>query len=992
MNSQKVVDLLNISSPTTNGQLPYQQLQDELRYFASIAEQIVNEIKPQNALDVGCGLGFLVEDLRQRGVDAFGVDISDYAIRQVHLDIQPYCWVGSVIDPLPRKYDLITCIEVLEHLSHSEAKQGIENLCQYSDDILFSSTPLDYKELTHFNVRPPEYWAELFAHHGFFHDIEFDASFITPWAIRFRRAREPITQIIAAYERRFWQLWQENQARRELGLEQRNELSAKEYQLVQKEQIAQMLREQVNYWKQLEASPGWALLQKLQLWRANLAPPGSVRDQCLDDIFRAWRTRQLQPLAQAVHRIQRDLAWQAKVFSWRSRLYLHPPPHGRVIQVDEVQTLAPIQSHQGTVEIIICIHNALTEVKNCLQSVTRHTTPPYKLILVDDGSDLKTRNYLAEFVKKQKCVLLRNEKAKGYTTAANQGLRCTSVDYVILLNSDTVVTSGWLDRLISCAESDPRIGLIGPLSNTASWQSIPEIESAGDWAANPLPSGLTIDQTGQLVAHYSARLYPFMPFLNGFCLLIRQQTLQEVGHFDEENFGAGYGEENDYALRARQAGWRLALADNAYVYHAQSRSYSNERRQQLSERANTMLAQKHGQQIISEGVVVCRQDRVLEGIRARSRAMFIRQEWIQKGHAKFAGRRVLFVLPVFRAGGGANIIIDEARAMRQMGVDVRIFNLVDFRQKFERSYPDLEIPILFGEKKHLPTLVNEYDAVIATFHASVAWLAPIIYQNNRPVRGYYIQDFEPYMYSVHAEGYQAAWTSYTLIPDLVRFTKTEWTQQEVKSQVNVECSLIGVSLNLDLFRPRPRFEAEWPERPLRIAAMVRADSPHRAPELTMKILERASRRYRAGIEITIFGTELDDPGFSKLPRNFTWNLAGLLNQKQVAQFLNNMDIFVDFSTHQAMGLTALEAMACGAAVIVPERGGAISFARHEENSLVIDTSSQEACWDALERLIEDHHLRSRLQKKALIDVCSFFPERPAFNILNVLFNPEARTS
>jgi glycosyltransferase involved in cell wall biosynthesis len=152
----------------------------------------------------------------------------------------------------------------------------------------------------------------------------------------------------------------------------------------------------------------------------------------------------------------------------------------------------------------------------------------------------------------------------------------------------------------------------------------------------------------------------------------------------------------------------------------------------------------------------------------------------------------------------------------------------------------------------------------------------------------------------------------------------------------------------------------------------------------MDLLQRSSRRYRSAVEIVIFGIRPDDPEFLALPRNFAWKLAGVLNQNQVAQLLSQVDIFVDFSSHQAMGLTALEAMACGAAVIVPEHGGAVSFARNEQNCLVVDTSSPDACWRALQRLIEDHSLRTRIQSNALVDVCEYFPERPAFNILNVL--------
>jgi GT2 family glycosyltransferase len=953
-------------------------------------------------LDVGCAMGLLVEALRQRGADAFGVDVSKDAIQNAPPDIQPHCWVGSVTDPFPRKVDLIVCIGVLEHLPHREAEQAVENFCRHSDDVLFASTLLDYldyKEATHFDLQPPEYWAELFARHGFFHDLDFDASFIAPWAVRFRKTREPVAGVVAAYERRFWRLWQENRARRELSIEQRNELAALRGKV-------QELTVQVDNWEtrqaELEKSIAWSLLQRLQRLRARVAPPGSRREQLLDAVFRGLQLRSREAFIGLMCLIRQGISWQIRVFLWKARLFVTPRSRGQLIQIDPVEERPPVQAHQASVDIIVCVHDALPDVQRCLEAVVHHTNQPYSLILVDDGSESQTRDYLSEFASSQGAGLLRNEEAKGYTRAANQGLRRSSADCVVLLNSDTVVTPEWLDRLIACAESNPRIGLVGPLSNTASWQSIPEIESQGDWPANPLPAGMTIGEMGRLVTRYSARLYPPMPFLNGFCLLIRREVIEEIGYFDEQTFGAGYGEEDDYALRARKSGWLLALADDAYVYHAQSRSYSTEARRRLTKRAGTLLAEKHGQQIISEGVAVCRQDRVLEGIRARSRVMIARREWIEKGRIKFAGRRVLFVLPIAASGGGGNVVITEATAMREMGVDVRIFNLEANRHDFQRAYPKLGIPVLYGEREHLVTLASEYDAVIATANSSVEWLRTVIPstgrrselveppghhpRGDRPVRGYYVQGFEPYMYQSGTEDFQIAWASYTLFPDLVRFTKTEWTRQEVRKQIGVECTVVGPSVSICLFRPRPRSGPRWPDRSLKIAAMVRSDSPYREPKLTMELLRQASRRYGGRVEIAVFGTSLGDSGFAELPRDFAWSFAGVLTQEQVAHLLNEVDIFVDFSSHQAMGLTALEAMACGAAVIVPERGGAVSFARHEGNSLVIDTSSPEACWHALQRLIEDHDLRSRLQRNALVEACDFFPERPALNILRALFD------
>src|SRR5690606_1709398 len=255
----------------------------------------------------------------------------------------------------------------------------------------------------------------------------------------------------------------------------------------------------------------------------------------------------------------------------------------------------PLLAHTETVDIIVCIHNALDDVRNCLQSVLRHTAPPYRLILVDDGSQPETRDYVREFAQSQGLLLIRNEEAKGYTLAANQGLRASTGDFVVLLNSDTIVTPRWVDRMLRCFRSDPKIGVAGPLSNTASWQSVPEVFNAdGDWADNPLPEGISIDDRAAQVAELSACQYPRVGFLNGFCYMIRRSTSDELGGIDEEAFGRRYREVIDFSLRCAKAGSVLAVVDNAYFFHEQSRSYSSDRRLKLARFADEALSRKHG--------------------------------------------------------------------------------------------------------------------------------------------------------------------------------------------------------------------------------------------------------------------------------------------------------------------------------------------------------------------------------------------------------------
>ncbi len=176
-----------------------------LEFFGGIADRIIEHVHPKTVLDAGCAIGLLVEALRARGVDAFGLDISEYAISQTTPESRPFCRMGSLTDKLDRRYDLIVCIEVVEHLSPADGALVLDNLCAHTDDILFSSTPLDRDEPTHLNVQEPEIWAELFAQRGFVRDVDFDASAINAWALRLRRSNAESPELVRNYERLIWE-------------------------------------------------------------------------------------------------------------------------------------------------------------------------------------------------------------------------------------------------------------------------------------------------------------------------------------------------------------------------------------------------------------------------------------------------------------------------------------------------------------------------------------------------------------------------------------------------------------------------------------------------------------------------------------------------------------------------------------------------------------------------------------------------------------------
>jgi SAM-dependent methyltransferase len=278
---------------------PYGQRQDWLVKYGRIADFIMRDIQPKTMLDAGCAYGYMIEVMRQRGVECWGIDISEHAIQNVHPDARPYCRVASVLDPLPQKYELITCIEIVEHMPPGQGEQAVVNLCQYSDDILFCSSPFDFKEATHLNVQPIEYWAEQFAAQGFYRDVDFDASAIVAWAARYRRTREPSHRVVRQYERKFWQLLKENRDVRISLIELHSQLSqaaqvesslqaqlvAVQAQLVTQVHLTESQAQYIAKFDQ-PASLERSIKDSLHLLRVKLTPPGSRREHWYDALRR----------------------------------------------------------------------------------------------------------------------------------------------------------------------------------------------------------------------------------------------------------------------------------------------------------------------------------------------------------------------------------------------------------------------------------------------------------------------------------------------------------------------------------------------------------------------------------------------------------------------------------------------------------------------------------------------------------------------------------
>ena len=648
-----------------------------------------------------------------------------------------------------------------------------------------------------------------------------------------------------------------------------------------------------------------------------------------------------------------------------------------------------------SVDIVVCVHNALEDVRRCLESVLSRTALDFRLIVVNDGSGPETTTWLRQSAAKHSAMeLIETDGPLGYTRAANRGLGAGTAPYVVLLNSDTIVPRLWVEGLLQCLQTDERLGIVGPLSNAASWQSIPErFAEGGGWEVNDLPVGYNVDEYGELVHRMSEQAFPHVQFLNGFCLLMRREVIETIGYLDEDAFPQGYGEENDYCIRARETGFELAIADHCFVYHAKSRSFGTQARDRLAEAGREALRLKHGKRVIEEGTRELEGTPPLAQIRSRLSSFFALAPQLGIGSPLWRGpdarhieMRVLFVLPVRGGSGGANSVVQEVAGMRSLGVDARIAVDARHAESMNRFYADVLEPdsrIVFASDAELLVSAERFDVIVATLWSTPALIAPIAQRWPDKTYVYYVQDYEPWFFPNDPVSRATALDSYTRVPNMVLMAKTDWICRTVRQRHGVEVFRVAPSLDHDVFYP-----AERPsEGPVALSAMIRPSTPRRAPLRTLRVLRDLAHGFD-GLRILLFGCDTgalegltrDDP---ELKLDFEFENRGILRRRDVASLLRESDIFVDLSDYQAFGRTGLEAMACGCATVLPARGGADEYVVDGDNAFLVDTESLADMTSTIARLIKDRSLRERIKARSLETATRFSIMRASLSELAV---------
>lgn len=226
--------------------------------------------------------------------------------------------------------------------------------------------------------------------------------------------------------------------------------------------------------------------------------------------------------------------------------------------------------------VIIPIYNAYNEVIDCIDSVINSVEiKNTEILLINDCStDIRIKKLLDKYINIKNISIYHNNINLGYTININKAIKLSKGKDIVLLNSDTITTNGWLESMIDVAYSTDTIGTVTAMSDNAGAFSFP----SNDKGNIMKPNTITYNNYAKLIIQETSKLSPIeVPTGSGFCLYIKGELLDDIGLFDEKLFPRGYGEENDFCLRAKASNWINIISTTTFIFHVRTASFKDEK-------------------------------------------------------------------------------------------------------------------------------------------------------------------------------------------------------------------------------------------------------------------------------------------------------------------------------------------------------------------------------------------------------------------------------
>lgn len=432
--------------------------------------------------------------------------------------------------------------------------------------------------------------------------------------------------------------------------------------------------------------------------------------------------------------VGRDQGLLPNPFGYRSR------PDPVAPSAAEWEAIAPAADLlSAEVVVIIPVYKGYDETLRAIHAVlANRQRTAFALIVVDDhGPDASLRAAIKDLAARGFLILMENQKNLGFVRSVNLGVNACRGKSVILLNSDAIPFGDWIDRLVAHDRANRDAATITPLSNNATICSYPQPNANNRLQLEAPPAELDA-----YARECNAGMSVEIPTAVGYCVFIRADLFTEIGEFDAETFGLGYGEENDFSMRARKAGYRNLLAYDIFVYHKGSVSFDDAYRN-TEARVENLLSLKHPDYLSS----VRRYIEADPGRDGRTRLDLFRI-------AKHVGGRSAVLVSHDRGGGIETHVQTAAAQLAREGVDVVLFR-ISSRWKIAVTFASLSpraVLTLSCNDLH----IVRHHALIETF---LKWLQPLFvhvhsfvgleWESTRRLMSMIAKTTDKYYYTLH---------------------------------------------------------------------------------------------------------------------------------------------------------------------------------------------------------------------------------------------------
>lgn len=596
-------------------------------------------------------------------------------------------------------------------------------------------------------------------------------------------------------------------------------------------------------------------------------------------------------------------------------------------------------------DVVIPVKNAVWWVALCLEELFRNSATDElgKIIVVDDSSTADSFATLTRICARHpRATLFRNTGGPGFGGACNFGMEQSKAGYVLFLNTDCLITPGTIRKLVAACESDPSIGMACPLSNNSPVLTLPMLPGRSYLEMNALLEGAFAGKPPSAVVLDACTVV-------GNCLLVTRSCWDATGGFDPV-WGTGYGEETDLQMRAMGKGFRGVVRVDTYVYHFGSATFRYD--PNLVEKQKQALSNffsKWGERYKDYAAHCSTRDPVKEAEKA-----------VRGLPAQELRPDVLFILPgISQSVGGVHVVLEICNHLLRNGVDAKcavVGNLNPGLAQYQE-------PILFG-----PLQFPHESRLVLDKTLQPRMIAATLYSTSLPAYAFsrmrgipllnFIQGYE--FYFDNGMRRREVEDAYAVADEAI--VTSPWLEAGVKKHTPEKpVSLLPIGVNPYLFAPPERLHSTSDK--IRIGMVLRT-----APDKGQWVLQEFLHgllRHQASLCLTVFLSDSHSApsGWSSLPETILVNLPQ--DRGAIAERLKECDVFVDGSFHEGFGLMPLEAMACGAAVVVSNSGGVGQFVRDGENGLLIaEVNQPERYLAAIERLMADRQLLARMRSAA----------------------------